>query len=203
MAAEPRQAAGQNSPVSTGGAGPGIDGTCSRAAGAMAPVSFGSEEASNGSGAEAGGGTDSPVSTGGAGPGIDETCSRVASAIAPASFGSVVAGTGTRVDAGGGRDAATCGSRSDAKAGTRLGVEAVGAGATAPALGLEEIGIVEMTRGTGSGAPLMSTGCSFSLEPALVTYFLSLLFWTMLLEPMPALRIGGSAGNTYPPNVPR
>jgi hypothetical protein len=118
-----------------------------------------------GAGAEEGGGTDSPVSTGGSGPGIDGTCSRAAGAIAPVSFGSVVAGTGTRADAGGGRDAATCGSKSDAKAGTRLDVEAVGAGATSPALGLEEIGIVEMTRGTGSGAPLMSTGCSFSLEP--------------------------------------
>jgi hypothetical protein len=36
-------------------------------------------------------------------------------------------------------------------------------------LSLEEIGIVEMTRGTVFGASRMSIGCSFSLEPALVT----------------------------------
>jgi len=44
-------------------------------------------------------------------------------------------------------------------------------GATAAALGLEEIGIFEITRGTAFGASRMSIGCSFSLEPALVMDF--------------------------------
>jgi len=74
---------------------------------------------------------------------------------------------------------------------------------------LEEIGIVEMTRGAVFGASRMSIGCSFSLEPALVIDWLeslrrvSLLFRTMLSGPVPALTIGGSAGNTYPPNMAR
>ena len=53
--------------------------------------------------------------------------------------------------------------------GSIAGAVAAGAGAsgaTAAALGLEEIGIVEMTRGTG--ASRMSIDCSFSLEPARV-----------------------------------
>jgi hypothetical protein len=49
----------------------------------------------------------------------------------------------------------------------------------------------------------MSIGCSFSLEPALVTDVSSLLFWTMLLGWEPALRLVGSAVNMYPPNMPR
>ena len=97
--------------------------------------------------------------------------------------------------------------------GSRAGAVAAGAGAsgaTAAALGLEEIGIVEMTRGTAFGASRMSIGCSFSLEPALVMDVwlellcrISLLFRTMLLSPVPALMIGGSAGNTDPPNIAR
>ena len=97
--------------------------------------------------------------------------------------------------------------------GSRAGAVAAGAGAsgaTAAVLGLEEIGIVEMTRGTAFGASRMSIGCSFSLEPALVTDVwlellrqVSLLFRTILLGPVPALMIGGSAGNTDPPNIAR
>ena len=66
-----------------------------------------------------------------------------------------------------------------------------------------------MTRGAVFGASRMSIGCSFSLEPALVIDWLeslrraSLLFWTMLSGPVPASTIGGSAGNTYPPNMAR
>jgi len=96
--------------------------------------------------------------------------------------------------------------------GSIAGAVAAGAGAsgaTAAGLGLEEIGIVEMTRGTAFGASRMSIGCSFSLEPALVTDVglellcrISLLFRTML-GPVPALMIGGSAGNTDPPNMAR
>jgi hypothetical protein len=59
-----------------------------------------------------------------------------------------------------------------------------------------------MTRGSVFGASRMSIGCSFSLEPALVTDVwlellrrVSLLFWTMSLGPAPAMTIGGSAGN--------
>jgi hypothetical protein len=63
---------------------------------------------------------------------------------------------------------------------------------------LEEIGIVEMTRGTAFGASRMSIGCSFSLEPALV-----MDVWLMLLGPVSALMIGGSAGNPDPPNMAR
>ena len=77
-------------------------------------------------------------------------------------------------------------------------------------LGLEEIGIVEMTRGTVFGASRMLIGCSFSLQPARVTDVLlellrwvSLLFRTMLLGSVPAMTISGSAGNTYPPNITR
>ena len=76
--------------------------------------------------------------------------------------------------------------------------------------GLEEIGIVEITRGTAFGASRISIGCSFSLEPALVIDVwlellrrVSLLFRTMLSGPVPALTIGGSAGNTCPPNMAR
>ena len=190
---------GTDAAVSTSGPRTGVG-----AADAVTAVSIGSEEAGTGTGAETGGGTDSAVSTGGARPGIDETCSRAAGAIAPVAFGSGEAGIGTGAGAGGGRDAATCGSRFDATAETRSGVEAVGAGTTSPALGLEEIEIVEMTRGTVFGdASRMSIGCSFSLEPALVTDVLSLLFWTILLGTVPALRIGGTAGKIYAPNMPR
>jgi hypothetical protein len=90
------------------------------------------------------------------------------------------------------------------------GAVAAGAGATGPALGLEEIVTVEMTRGTVFGASRMSIGCSFSLEPELVTDVwlellrqVSLLFRTMLLGQVPDMTIGGSAGNTYPPNMAR
>ena len=89
---------------------------------------------------------------------------------------------------------------------------AAGAGAggtTVAALGWEEIGIVEMTRGTAFSVSRMSIGCSFSLEPALVMDVwlellcrISLLFRTMLLGPVPALMIDGS-GNTDPPNMAR
>ena len=67
-----------------------------------------------------------------------------------------------------------------------------------------------MTRGSVFGASRMSIGCSFSLKPALLTDVwlellrrVSLLFWTMSLGPVPALMIGGSAGNTDPPNMAR
>ena len=53
--------------------------------------------------------------------------------------------------------------------GSRAGAVAAGAGATGPALGLEEIGILEMTRGSVFGASRMSIDCSFSLQPALLT----------------------------------
>ena len=80
---------------------------------------------------------------------------------------------------------------------------------------MEEIGIVETTRGTVVGASRTSIGCcslemTFSLEPALVMGVwlellrrVSLLFRTMLLGPMPILTIGGSEGNTYPPDMAR
>ena len=97
--------------------------------------------------------------------------------------------------------------------GSIAGAVAAGAGAsgaTAAGLGLEEIGIVEITRGTAFGASRMSIGCSFSLQPALVTDVwlelfrrVSLLFRTILLGPVPALMIDGSAGNTDPPNIAR
>jgi hypothetical protein len=66
-----------------------------------------------------------------------------------------------------------------------------------------------MTRGTAFGASRMSIGCSFSLEPSLVidvwleSRRISLLFRTMLSGPVPALTIGRSARNTYPPNMAR
>ena len=69
-------------------------------------------------------------------------------------------------------------------------------------------GSLEITRGTAFGASRISIGCSFSLEPALVIDVwleslrrVSLLFRTMLSGPVPALTIGGSAGNTCPPNM--
>jgi hypothetical protein len=93
-----------------------------------------------------------------------------------------------------------------------VGAVAAGAGAsgtTVAALGWEEIGIVEMTRGTAFSVSRMSIGRSFSLEPALVTDVwlellrrISLLFRTMLLGPVRALMIDGS-GNTDPPNMAR
>jgi len=59
---------------------------------------------------------------------------------------------------------------------------------------LEETEIVEMTRGTVFGdASRISIDCSFSLDPALDTDVLSLLFWTMLLGTVPALRIAAGA----------
>jgi len=85
----------------------GIDGTCSRAAGAIAPVSLGSEEAGTGSGAEADGGTDAVVSSGGARAGEGAPGSRATGATAAVSFGSEEAGTGSGAEAGGGTDAAT------------------------------------------------------------------------------------------------
>ena len=112
--------------------------------------------------------------------------------------------------------------REDGTGGSRAATVAAGAsGATAAdpavfsggALGLEAMGIAEMTRGTVFGASRISIGCcsrgmSFSFEPALVRDVwlesfrpLSLLFRTMLSGSMPALTIGGSEGNTYPPNM--
>ena len=153
------------------------------------------------------------MSSGGARAGEGAPGSRATGATAAVSFGSEEAGTGSGAEAGGGTDAATGGSRADTTGGSRAGAVAAGAGAsgaTAAALGLEEIGIVEMTRGTAFGASRMSIGCSFSLEPALVMDVwlellcrISLLFRTMLLGPVPALMIGGSAGNTDPPNMAR
>jgi hypothetical protein len=61
---------------------------------------------------------------------------------------------------------------------------------------LEEIGIVEMTRGTLLGDSRVSIGCSSSLEPALaikvwleLLSWLSLLFQTMLSGAGPVLTI--------------
>jgi hypothetical protein len=94
--------------VSSGGARAGEGAPGSRATGATAVVSVGSEEAGTGTGDEAGGGTDAVVSTGGARAGEGALGSRAIGATATVSVGSEDAGTGTGAEAGGGTDGATC-----------------------------------------------------------------------------------------------
>ena len=78
---------------------------------------------------------------------------------------------------------------------------------------LVTIGIVETTRGAGFGASMV-TGCSsrdtrFSVEPVVATASAALLAApacgssAILLGPLLALMIGGSVGNTDPPNMAR
>ena len=91
--------------MSSGGTRAGEGAPGSRATGATAAVSFGSEEAGTGTGAEAGGGTDATVSSGGTRAGEGAPGSRATGATAAVSFGAEEAGTGTGTEAGGGTDA--------------------------------------------------------------------------------------------------
>jgi hypothetical protein len=74
--------------VSSGGARAGEGAPGSRATGATAAVSFASEEAGTGSGAEASGGTDATVSSGGARADEGAPGSRATGATAAVSFAS-------------------------------------------------------------------------------------------------------------------
>jgi hypothetical protein len=133
--------------------------------------------------------------------GSEETCGGGAAGGAAAGAGSVDGGAG----------------HGESAAATRLAAVVAGAIPLMPGgialWPLVTIGIVETTRGGGFGASMV-TGCSsrdtrFSVEPVVATDCAALPAApacgssAILFGPLLALMIGGSVGNTDPPNMAR